>query len=50
MGFVISMVAKLATGSPGVFSGTRSKIFKANDELFEPAFDLTEVALKNFFN
>lgn len=39
LGFVISMIAKLATGSPGVFSGIRFKIFKPNDELFEPAFN-----------
>lgn len=39
LGFVIAMIAKLATGFPGVFSGTCFKIFKPNYELFEPAFD-----------
>lgn len=39
LGFVISMIAKLATGSPGVFSGTHLKIFKPDDDVFEPAFN-----------
>lgn len=37
--FVFSVIAKLASGSPEVFSGTRVKLSKFNAELFELAFD-----------